>query len=517
MFIHTKGLQSIDISQNQIAELNDQPFSGLTNLVTINLENNLLLSLPEGIFDGLASLENILLRGNHLTSIDAMTFRNLHSLNRIDISQNNLSHISEDAMGLETSDFTQLKHMHLSQNNLEDFPLWLLQLEVLADIDLSHNRLSFERLKLVLSRIPNTEFLSYNNGQGSRHNNNYFLPATEKTIKFRNNSFTNFDLSLLVDEELVNFLLLLNYFQLDFSGNNFTCECDIYSLYNYLRNFDTAEFRDYNQIGILPYNMNNIICQQPVDLQGVPLVEAPVTSLGCYEEIPGCPRDCQCWVRTVDEVVKVICRNKTLTELPESLPHNTTELDFSGNLLTSLPQDVPDYFSSVDILDFSENVLTHLDGSLFKILKNTWKLNLHGNYLTILPAEVSYGHFWSRNIKSFLFIVLTQQVLTLAVFNLFKETQKYIWTHYIITSHNFFLWNQCCRSLCDNTVKSYIRPTLTGNEIVDHSDVVGESPLGAAPTTSSFSTQHLASVDCTKTTARRDEKHLTFGIWCVLY
>ena len=30
--------------------------------------------------------------------------------------------------------------------------------------------------------------------------------------------------------------------------------------------------------------------------------------------------------------------------------------------------------------------------------------------------------------------------------------------------------------------------TLVGNEIVDHSDVVGASPVGAAPTTYSFST-----------------------------
>ena len=35
---------------------------------------------------------------------------------------------------------------------------------------------------------------------------------------------------------------------------------------------------------------------------------------------------------------------------------------------------------------------------------------------------------------------------------------------------------------------SNIRCTLVGNEIVDHSDVVGASPVGAAPTTSSFST-----------------------------
>ena len=35
---------------------------------------------------------------------------------------------------------------------------------------------------------------------------------------------------------------------------------------------------------------------------------------------------------------------------------------------------------------------------------------------------------------------------------------------------------------------SNIRPTLEGNKIVDHSDIVGASPVGTAPTTSSFST-----------------------------
>ena len=50
---------------------------------------------------------------------------------------------------------------------------------------------------------------------------------------------------------------------------------------------------------------------------------------------------------------------------------------------------------------------------------------------------------------------------------------------------------------------SNIRRTLAGNKIVDHSDVVGASPVGAAPTTSSFSTWHLASRDSAKTVARQ--------------
>ena len=48
---------------------------------------------------------------------------------------------------------------------------------------------------------------------------------------------------------------------------------------------------------------------------------------------------------------------------------------------------------------------------------------------------------------------------------------------------------------------SYIIGTLLGNTFVDLLDVVGASPVGAAQTTSSFST------------ARRDQKHLSLGIW----
>ena len=41
---------------------------------------------------------------------------------------------------------------------------------------------------------------------------------------------------------------------------------------------------------------------------------------------------------------------------------------------------------------------------------------------------------------------------------------------------------------CTYRKTSNISRTLVGNKIVDNSDVVGASPVGAAPTTSSFST-----------------------------
>ena len=53
--------------------------------------------------------------------------------------------------------------------------------------------------------------------------------------------------------------------------------------------------------------------------------------------------------------------------------------------------------------------------------------------------------------------------------------------------HTVLFW-MCDHLLVDYRKVSNIRRTLVGNKIVDHSDVVGASPVGAAPNTSSFST-----------------------------
>ena len=54
---------------------------------------------------------------------------------------------------------------------------------------------------------------------------------------------------------------------------------------------------------------------------------------------------------------------------------------------------------------------------------------------------------------------------------------------------------------------SNIKSILVDNKLDDHSDVAGASPVGAAPTTSSFWTQDLAPMEWVKANARRDKNH----------
>ena len=71
----------------------------------------------------------------------------------------------------------------------------------------------------------------------------------------------------------------------------------------------------------------------------------------------------------------------------------------------------------------------------------------------------------------------------------------------------------------NSTIYSWglISRTLVGNKLVNDSDVVGAPFVGADPSTSSFSTEHLTSMDRAKTSPWWDEKHWSFGIWYSLY
>ena len=62
---------------------------------------------------------------------------------------------------------------------------------------------------------------------------------------------------------------------------------------------------------------------------------------------------------------------------------------------------------------------------------------------------------------------------------------------------------------------SNIRRTLVGNWIVDHSEVVGASPFGAAPTTSSFSTWLHYVVQRQLQAKMRNIRVLGFGPSCI--
>ena len=77
---HLEGVTSLDLSLSSISALQDEDFSGLTQLTLLKLDNNSLTSLPAAIFSGLSNLEHLDFAGNPLTAIPATVFSGLNSL-----------------------------------------------------------------------------------------------------------------------------------------------------------------------------------------------------------------------------------------------------------------------------------------------------------------------------------------------------------------------------------------------------------------------------------------------------
>ena len=140
----------------------------------------------------------------------------------------------------------------------------------------------------------------------------------------------------------------------------------------------------------------------------------------------------------------------------------------------------------------------------------TFLLQCHGamgRKTLILPCAV----LKSSILSLLCYIILAYLGHWMSRYYLYFELGHFVWLYIISQSMRaMFCWRHTRKT-------SNIRRTLVGNKIVDHSHVVGASPVGAAPTTSPFSTWNLASKDSAKKATRQYENLLSVGIWCVLY
>ena len=114
-----------------------------------------------------------------------------------------------------------------------------------------------------------------------------------------------------------------------------------------------------------------------------------------------------------------------------------------------------------------------IDCRLFSAKPLTWT----NADLSIGPLGTNFSEIWIK-LQNFSFIRMHLKMLSAKWQPFFEgETQQNITKH-----EQHISWDVMYHKT------SNISRTLVGNKIVDNSDVVGASPVGAAPTASSFST-----------------------------
>uniref|UniRef100_A0A8C6V5C6 TIR domain-containing protein n=1 Tax=Neogobius melanostomus TaxID=47308 RepID=A0A8C6V5C6_9GOBI len=145
-----KSAVSLDISSNKIRSIQQNDFSGFTELQMLNLGENNISHIEDATFSHLLSLIELILSENSLTYLTDHMFTGLSNLTVLDLSKNQITNISEFAfVPLTNLQVLRLQHNHLS--SISDI-VNIVSLCPLLNLVLSGNNLtSFESDKFPLN------------------------------------------------------------------------------------------------------------------------------------------------------------------------------------------------------------------------------------------------------------------------------------------------------------------------------------------------------------------------------
>ncbi|XP_019626487.1 PREDICTED: toll-like receptor 3 [Branchiostoma belcheri] len=132
---------SLDLSSNNIQQLDDYSFSTLPLLTSLDLSSNSLVTIQPAAFYNLSKLRELSLSRNNLSALPSAIFRPLKSLAALSLADNNLPDIlSFD----EIWDGLHLTKLDLRENKITEakFSQAFSEMPSLTSLDLSLNRIS---------------------------------------------------------------------------------------------------------------------------------------------------------------------------------------------------------------------------------------------------------------------------------------------------------------------------------------------------------------------------------------
>ena len=402
MFI-SSGLQTLDLSHNNITTLPPRCFYYLHNLIALHLDHNQFNQVLD--FSGLSRLQFLDLSHNHLFELNEHALEYVQELRVLNARENRITAINDVAL----QSLWDLHTLDLSFNFINEIVI-NSGLEHLSSLLLSHNRLSSVHF---VRTLRNLDFLdvSYNN-----------LGSLPSRMLARGHVLRSLNLSHNIISTIDNTAFLASVqTEVDLSYNK------IYTLnnpgwhgihnlqlhHNHIRQLDLDAFHGLSNLTVLDLSMNNISKLTYHAVVHVPNLEYLNLSwnrglASSLNQVPLHPDTMMMPPSVLNSLTKLKelhlrgtgFRGDISTRVFSNLKH-LTHLSLSHNTITSIttPQTGGATMQHLQSLDLSNNQISLPNPSVFNNLRSLTDLDLsHNTFSCICDLNVFIQWMQSTNI-----------------------------------------------------------------------------------------------------------------------
>lgn len=354
LFHHLRFLEELRLSGNHLSHIPRQAFSGLHSLKILMLQSNQLRGIPAEALWELPSLQSLRLDANLISLVPERSFEGLSSLRHLWLDDNALTEIPVRAL----NNLPALQAMTLALNRIRHIPDYAFQnLTSLVVLHLHNNRIqhvgthSFEGLH-------NLETLDLN------YNELQEFPVAIRTLgRLQELGFHNNNIKAIPEKA--------------FMGNPLLQTIHFYD--NPIQFVGRSAFQYLSKLHTLSLNGATDIQEFP-DLKGTTSLEILTLTRAGIRLLPA--GMCQQLPRL--RILEL--SHNQIEELPSL--HRCQKLEEIGlqhNRIWEIGADTFSQLSSLQALDLSWNAIRAIHPEAFSTLRSLVKLDLTDNQLTTLP------------------------------------------------------------------------------------------------------------------------------------
>ncbi|XP_034945170.1 chaoptin [Chelonus insularis] len=357
VFKGAHNLLQLDLSTNFLQEFPSDALRHLERLKFLNISNNLITEIERTHLASLTELQVLDLSKNNIGRLGVNAFTNLTALTRLDLSLNALRTVEESAF----EGLTNLKWLSLQDNNILLVPAAAIdRLPSLAHLHLEFNRIAAISNELLRSAITNLVSLAMTRNLVREIPSRMFLNFDKLiSIELSGNMLSSITQQMFVGLEDT----LLN---LDLSNNRLISVSPLM-----LKNLLSLNLASNHLKRLTPDTFNNLSRLKYLNISENPL----------YGGFPP----------VFPSSLVILDASRTgLKILPTVLLLNLDSLSklyLSHNHLQEIGEGTFQHLYNLTSIDLSYNIIERIDNGAFVGLINLYKLNLKGNRLTSFAGE----------------------------------------------------------------------------------------------------------------------------------